>query len=352
MAHTEETLFTDHYLTVYDPDRKAMELRRKSQAEGNLSLLESMELIGNLLRTYQATYKVNTYDKSLVHFPFMFIEPKKGDRILNENTEEVYIVDHTVKNPTTNQWQGLVRLELGHEPKDVSRETLRFLDESNYVTFDHNFASSSPNSLGTNNNGEGNDAPPMRPTIAWFLARKEPGASQQPFGPRKEYKARQRAEYKDPMVRGETVIVSGQMFDNIVQFDALYSDNKSAEHLVEWFEQFMRLYRWVLREKGIAETFFWKRQVDDTTREWRQPLWKRSTQYYFRTEQLEAIYTRDLLRVNMSLDVTTGRLTLGNQEPRYIADQLVSGDLTASGYRRLFYSASGTPLFWNLDIRH
>lgn len=352
MSVTSDTLFTDKYLIVYNPSTKSMELRHKSQANGNLSLMGAMDLIDNLLRTYQTTYKISTEDKSMLHFPFLFIEPSKGDKILNENTGEVYTVDHTIRNPTTNEWQGLVKIEYTHEPKDISRETLRLLDESRYVRFGHNFATTTPNTLGTNNDGEGIDAPPMRPTISWFLARKEPGASQTPFGPRKEWKARQREEYKDPMVQGHTVIVSGQVFDNIVQFDALYSDNRSAENLIEWFEQFMRLYRWVLRERGVAETFFWRRQADDTTREWRQPLWKRSSQHYFRTEQLEAIYTRDLLRVNMSLAVTTGRLASANPEPRYIADQLVSGDLTASGYRRLFYSASGTPLFWGLDIRH
>jgi len=351
MAQTQEPLFTDRFLVVYDPAKKALEIRHKSQAEGNLTLLQTMELIELLLQAYQGTYKVNTHDRNLLHMPFLVIEPNKGDRILNENTGEVYTVDHTIRNPVTNRWEGLIRLNLVNAPSDVGRETLRFLDETNYIVFGHSFATSSPNALGTNNNGEGNDAPPMRPTIAWSITRVEPGASQQPFGPRKEWKARQREEYKDPMVRGHTVIVSGQMFDNIVQFDALYSDNRSAENLVEWFEQFMRLYRWVLRQKGVAETFFWRRQNDDTSREWRQPLWKRSTQHYFRTEQLEAIYTRDLLRVNMSLAVTTGRLT-PLQEPRYIADQYVSGDLSASGYRRLFYSASGTPLFWDLDLRH
>ena len=352
MAVTDDKLFTDRYLTVYDPSRKAMELRRKSQAHGSLSLLQTMELIETMLKTFQGTYKVDTYDKNTIHMPFMFVEPKPGDRVLNENTGEVYVVDHTIRNPTTNKWEGLIRFEVGTEPKDVLRETLRFLDDRNYVVFGHNFANGSPNDLGTNSTGEGVDAPSMRPMVSWFIARKEPGASQTPFGPRKEWKARQREEFKDPFVRGHTVIVSGQTFDNIVQFDALYSDNKSAEHLIEWFEQFIRLYRWILREKGVVEMFFWRRQVDETTREWRQPLWKRSTQYYFRTEQLEAVYTRDLLRVNMSLEVTTGRLTPGNQEPRYIADQLVSGDLTASGYRRLFYTASGTPVFWGMDLKH
>jgi hypothetical protein len=352
MTHTKETLFTDRYLQIYDPTTKALEIRRKSQAEGSLTLLQTMELIEVFLKRFQLTYRVNRDEESLLFFPFLFIQPEKGDRILNENTGEVYTVDHVVKNPKTNEWEGLLRLNLVNAPNDISREVLKFQDDNNYVTFDHNFASTAPNSLSTNTDGEGTNVPPMRPTISWFLARKEPGAMNQPFGPRKEYKPRQREQLKDPLVQGHSVIVTGQWFDNIVQFDALYSDNKSAERLIEWFEQFMRLYRWVLEKEGVAQTFFWRRMTDDTTREWRQPLWIRSAQYYFRTEQLEAVYTRDLLQVNISLDLTTDSMgSLASEVgPRYIADQLVTGMLTASGYRRLFYDQSGSYLFGDIDL--
>jgi len=350
--HTEEMLFTDIYLQVYDPAKKALEIRRKSRSGGNVTLLQTMEMIELLVQRYQLTYRVNRDDKNLLFFPFLFIEPQKGDRILNETTGEVYTVDHTVRNSKTNVWEGLVRLNLENYPADISREVLKFQDSKNYVTFDHNFNESTPNTLSTNTSGEGIDAPPMRPTISWFLARKEPGALGQPFGPRKEYKPRQREQLKDPQVQGHSVIVTGQWFDNIVQFDALYSDNKSAERLIEWFEQFMRLYRGVLEREGVAQMFFWSRKGDDTTREWRQPLWKRSMQYYFRTEQLEAVYTRDLLHINMSLGLVTDSMgsLASDVGPRYIADQLVTGTLTASGYRRLFYDQSGQYLFGDIDL--
>jgi hypothetical protein len=352
MTHTNEILFTDVYLQIYNPTTKALDIRRKSQREGNLSLLGAMELIEKLIKRFQLTYRVNENDSSLLFFPFLYIEPSEGDRLINENTGEVYTVDQIVKNPKTNLWEGLVRINLVNAPKDISREVLRFQDDKNYVTFSHSFPTSTPNELSTNTGGEGVDSAPMRPTISWFLARKEPAGLNQPFGPRKELKPRHREELKDPMAPGETVIVSGQWFDNIVQFDALYSDNKSAESLIEWFEQFMRLYRQVLERKGVSQVFFWRRNSDDTTREWRQPLWKRSAQYYLRTEHLEAVYTRDLLRVNISLGLDTNSMgsLASDVGPRYIADQLVSGELTASGYRRLFYDQSGLYLFGDIDL--
>jgi hypothetical protein len=352
MTHpTPEVLFTDKYLQVFDPVTKALEVRRKSQADGNLTLLQTMELIEKLIKRYQLTYRVHSNDDRLLFFPFMFIEPSKGDKILNENTGEVYTVDQVVRHPKTNEWQGLVKLDLVNPPKDSLRHVLKYHDEKNYVRFGHSFPSQAPNTLSTNTDGEGIHAPPMVPTISWFLARKEPGAIGQPFGPRKEYKGRQREQLKDPMVPGHSVIVSGQWFDNIVQFDALYTDNRSAERLIEWFEQFMRLYRWVLQSAGVEQTFFWRRTNDETSREWRQPLWKRSTQHYFRTEQLEATYTRDLLHVDIILETLTNTMSItSGAEPRYIADQLVTGELTASGYRALFYDQSGQYLFGDIDL--
>jgi hypothetical protein len=345
----DKIFFTDKYLQVYDPVSKSLEVRRKSRSDGNLTLVQSMELINVLLQRFQTTFRVNEHDKNLIWFPFLFVEPEEGDKILNKTTGETYTVDQIVKNPKTNVWEGLVRLDLTHAPLQVSRHELSFYEDKNYVTFDHSFSTETPNDISANSSGEGDNAPPMRPTIAWSLARKEPGAYGQPFGPKKQLKPVVREELKDPMVDGYTVIVNGQFFDNIVQFDALYIDNKSAESLVEWFEQFMRLNSWLLQKEGVAQLYFTRRLENTTVKRWGQPLWKRSLQYYFRTEQLEAVYTRDLLRLNITLETLTS-MNGRDVGPRYIADQRVTGDLTASGYRRLFYDASGTYLFGDIDL--
>ncbi|RMH18623.1 MAG: hypothetical protein D6698_06740 [Gammaproteobacteria bacterium] len=344
-------LFTDKYLIVYDPRTKNMEVRRKStRAGGNLTLLQTMELIDRLLRRYQTTFRVNRISKNLIWFPFAFIQPKEGDQILNERTDEVYTVDQLVTNPTTKKWEGLIRMDLKDAPSEEDRHVLSFLDQRNYVVFDHTFRTEAVNSIAAKDNREGSDAPPIRPTIGWHLVRKEPGGLSQPFGTRKELKPRQREVLKDPLQQGYTVSVRGQTFDNIVQFDAFGQDSLSVESLIEWFEQFMRLYSWVLQKNGVEQTFFWRRVEDETTSRWRQPLYTRGAQYYFRTEQLEVVYERDMLRYDVVLDVSDNISRADGK--RYIAGQLVSGELTTSGYRGLFYDLSGNYLFGDITIQH
>jgi len=141
-----------------------------------------------------------------------------------------------------------------------------------------------------------------------------------------------------------------QFFDNIVQFDALYVDNKSAEALVEWFSQFLNIHAGILRRCGVANLYFERRLEDTTDQRWRQPIWKRSLQWYFRTEQLSAIWERDLMRIVTTLRTSSGIPIRNN--PRYIAGQLVTGDLNLSGYHDLFYDkTSGTYLFGDTEIQ-
>lgn len=343
--------FTDKYQQVYDPASRALELRYKSQAEGSMSIMQTMELIDTLLKKYQTVYKTSKYDKNLILFPFMFVEPVEGDKLLNTATNEEYTVDQLILDPGTNEWQGLVRLSLTNPPDASKGENIILLNSDRYVSFDHGFKPSSPNSISANNSGGENISAPMRPEIVWTLAKKEPAAtSGRPFEGTKEYKPRLRETYKDPVVDGYSVSVYGQWFDSIVQFDVWYANNRAAERLVDWFDQFMSNNSWILRRAGVAQIFFWQRTADDLKQQWRQPVWHRSVQYYLRTEQLHAVYERDLLKLNIVLDVATGDILGALGGKRYIADQLVSGKLTASGYRRLFYDESGIFIFGDFDI--
>ncbi len=342
--------FTDRYDEVYDPASRALELRYKTQAHGSLNLTQAMSLLEEAMIKYQMVYKTSRHDKYLILFPFMFVEPAEGDKILNTTTNETYTVDQVIKDPVSDEWQGLVRLSLNKAPISLGGENLLLYDASKYVKFEHSYGTSAPNQINANSSGGELTPPPMNPIITWYLFTKEPGALDQAFGPRKELKPRIRDMVKDPVVDGYSVEIYGQWFDNIVQFDAWYANNKAVERLIEWFEQFMQHQIPMLRKKGVSQVFFWKRPADDMKQQWRQPVWQRSTQYYFRTEQLQAVYQRDLLKMDVVIGTTTGSLRSALENKRYIADQLVSGKLTASGYRRLFYDQSGGFVFGSLDI--
>ena len=179
----------------------------------------------------------------------------------------------------------------------------------------------------------------------------EPGSLGRVFDSKKEYKPRLRESVKDPLVMGHTVQIYGQFFDNIVQFDSWSNDPRTSDRLIRWFEQFMRLKLANLVQHGLSQGMFFKRLEDQTDRTWRQAFFVRGTQYYFRTEQLEAIYSKDILNIDISIEAREVPNPNRNfNSPRWIADQKVTGELSSTDYRNLFYR-SGEYLFGNIEFR-
>jgi len=340
--------FGDKYLQYFNPERQQFELRRKTTNEGSLGISEAMELIERLMRKHQLSFVPNKTDKRLVLLPFAFIEPEKGDKIMNTSTKEVYTIDQVIKNPDTNQWNGLVKLDLVNAPSIEDRHSLKYLDRKNYIKFEHEYPDVLLNNSSANLEGEVKNLPPIVPTVTWSLKTVEPGGLGKPFDSRKELKPRLRESTKDPYVTGHTVEIWGQWFDNIVQFDAWTSGFKASERLLTWMEQFLKLYAGFLRERGVSNVFFWKREEERQINTWRQQMPVKSTQFYFRTEEIEAVYQRDILKIDVSLGTET---TIPYDDKyRYIAGQKVSGAYTSDDYRALFYR-SGEYLFGDLDIR-
>jgi len=342
--------FGDVYLQYFNPQRQQFELRRKSRAEGNLSISECMDLLEKLMRKHQLSFVPNKLNPNLILFPFCFIEPSKGDQILNTVTKEVYTVDQTIKNPITNQWEGVVKFNNLITPPSVEhRHTLQYLDPSKYIKFEHEYPEALLNKISANSEGILTNIPQIVPTITWTLLRVEPGGLGEPFGPRRELKSSLRESVKDPLVPGHTVEIRGQSFDNIVEFSGWGNSHRTCERLITWFEQLIKLYSGYLRHAGISQLFFWKREREAQKTAWRQQLPVTSTQFYFRTEELEAVYQRDILKIDISIGTSEKYVPYTNQV-RYIADQLVSGNYTPQEYRDLFYR-SGEYLFGNIDIR-
>jgi len=280
----------------------------------------------------------------------MYNRPFEGTKIKNNSTGEIYTVDQIVTNRETGQWDGLVRLDLTNPPRQFERDSLSFLDSNNYVRFDHETPRALPNRVSANSEGELINAPPLVPTVTWNIERTEPGGYGRPFDTRKEFKPRLRESVKDPLKPGYTVEIYGQSFDNVVQFDSWLNDPQSSERLYIWFEQFLKLYTWVFRKYGIQQMFFWQRLQDRTSTTWRQYYPVKTLQWYFRTETLEAVYQRDILNLDIRIDIVDeGDLPGLNEGTRWIADQAVSGKLTPKKYHDLFYR-SGVYLFGDITI--
>lgn len=345
--------FGDKYLQVFDPYGKSFHLRRRSRAAGNLSLIEAMELIAVLLRRYQMSFLPNKDDGSLVLFPFLFREPVIGDKIKNVTTGEVYTVLQVPRNPETKNWDGVLKLNLNTPPSIESRHKLEYLNFDRYINFDHELPSSIPNQVSANSEEIQRNPPPMSPTITWSLRTVEPGSFGQAFSKDKQLKPVLRESTKDPYVQGYSVEIYGQWYDNLVQFSSWSHDHRTSERLIRWFEQFLKLYTASLRYNGVQQMFFWQRNADSVITTWRQYYAVRDTQWYFRTEELEAVYQRDILKVDLSIGTYSGDTfpRYAENEIQYIADQKISGDYTPTQYRNLFYNSSGEYLFGDVELR-
>lgn len=346
-------LFQDQYLVYYNKNLEVTEIRSRSKGpSAPITLPEAAQLIQNLMIRHQMTFFPHESDTSLYVFPYMFIKPKKGDRIRNTVTNEIYTVDQVINNPKTKRWDGLVKLNVVNPPDFDKRHLLVYHGKDRYINFDHAFPRTIKNVRTTNNSeGEAFDSPPMVPTITWTLERSEPGSLDgKAFGARKELKPRLREVLRDKLVPGMQVQVFGQFKDNLVRFGCYADQQTTAERLINWFQTFMDKYTRILNECGLNQVFFYQRQADDLNNVWRQPFAVRTIDYYMRTEELSTSYESEIVNIDITLgveDTITDRLF---NEERYIAGQLVTGELSYSGYRDLFYDQSGNYLFGNIDI--
>jgi hypothetical protein len=341
----------DLYYQYFDPVQKSFEVRRKSRTEGNISINECMEYIDAYLRKYQLTFVPNKLDKNVIFFPFMFNEPAKGDKIHNITTNETYTVDQAIKNPDSRIWEGLVRLNLQNPPSVERLHALDYHTVNKLVRFEHEVPDTIPNPVGANLERLLKEPPSLYPTVTWTIISVEPGTLGTMGSSRKEWKPRLRESVKDPLVPGHTIEIYGQRFENTVQFDCWSNDPRTSDQLVKWFEQFMRLYSGHLRRAGTGQIMFLKRNRDESNQTWRQSYSTRGSRYLIETEQLDAAYSRDILNLDISISTsTTSPPNRKFNETRWIADQMVTGELNSEEYRALFYR-SGEYLFGGMDIR-
>jgi len=155
-------------------------------------------------------------------------------------------------------------------------------------------------------------------TVTWKVVRREPGVfTGSPFGEstnRKEIKPRirERATFH-PSKDNQYLDIYGQWFDNLVQFDLWTKTNEEAEVLIEWFEDFMDMYRNIFMEYGLENLIYWRRFEDQTLLKWANPLHVRSVQYFCRTEKLTAVPTYKIKQIHLKLMETVDTVGESNQ---------------------------------------
>lgn len=321
----------------------------KIRADRNVGYRDTMLMVDLLLHKFEAYYEANRDDPRLLCMRNLFVEPDQGTQLRNVQTNEIYTVTDTPRNPITNRWEGLVRIDAITPPSKLLAEKLEFVDDNNRVRFSPH----SPPDISTDNQTTDEmheDVGPIRPTITYSLVRKEPGSiNGQPFGRQKQYKPmlRERLRSQSATGTGRSVEIYGQWFDVIVEFVAHTTDNRSADLLVDWFEEFVRQYTWVLKLNGVQELLYWQRLRDATVTKWRQDLKSRTVQYFFRIEELLPEVVKDINKIDTCINVEKEIL---NASQRWIAGNLVTGQLTYNQYNDYFVDASGNYLFGDLTL--
>lgn len=328
----------------YRVDSGYISPRYRLGADRTANTDEAMMFIDLLLKKYETTYKTHEIDQGLLYLPYLFSKPANGSEIKNKKTGEIYSIRESIVNPTSGKWEGLVRINYIDPPKLDQGHKIEFINDHAHVRFTESYGQLLGNENQTSN-GLIKDSGPIQPTIVYFLARKEPGSMEKPFGATKEYKKRLREKIADPDSPSHTIEIYGRLFDNLVQFDCCTTDNASANRLANWFETFMELYEWVLKLNGVQQILFWQRSTDTAEKNLRQDLTVRSIQYYFRTEEVEAITRRDITSIDIAVNAVR---QIEDTSTRYVAGHAISGQISEQDYFSLFRDSNGKYLFGKL----
>jgi hypothetical protein len=213
-----------------------------------------------------------------------------GDKITNTTTNKVYLITEVISQPGRG---GMVRLNNQGAPTLIEGDAL-VLEEKNTVNFESSYS----------RYYQDKPVSDWRDTIIFRVKRREPGTiGKHPFDPPTEIKPRIREYYPDEKHPGCHVMVMGQWFDNLIQFDCWSKFGNAADSLIEWFEDFMYKYTWVWKKNGVNEILYWMRMVDAESTKFRNDLSVRTVLYYFRSETITTIKEYDLKQIDTFLSV-------------------------------------------------
>lgn len=208
--------------------------------------------------------------------------------------------------------------------------------DSNGIWFSPDF----PNFLLPKTNSLYKDSPGVIPNlITWGVVREEPGTlDDRPFRGTQEIVPRHReyiailADTDSQWVVGDDIQGYGrkiqilnaqaQVFDNLVQYNIWSKSNYEVERLVEWFREYMRIYRGMFREAGVVNLYFDRRIRDDTLIAMNFGYHVRSVLYYFRTERVNFLTTDPIRKINLNVSVNDLQATISKADNRSIDSSL------------------------------
>jgi hypothetical protein len=276
--------FTDDPYYILNPDRQQMR-----QSDRNASLNQITTYIYQSLLDYQGKWESTDRGQWVIALPnarYLSV----GDKITNLSTNAVYKIAEVIEEANKG---GVVRLESVGVVAPVIGNFLA-LDEPNTVNFQSAYS----------RYYQDQPVEAWRDTVVYRVKRREPGTiGKHPFDPPSEIKPRIRETRVDPDHPGCHVVVMGQWFDNLIQFDVWSKYNNRSDELIEWFEDFMYKYTWVWKKNGVNEILYWMRTIDEESTKWRNDLAVRTVIYYFKTEKIITLKEYDLKQIDLYLEL-------------------------------------------------
>jgi hypothetical protein len=345
--------FSDNYMEWYDPRRNMTRLRMLKPGihpwEQPASVEDAVDMIELLLERYQMTFNISEFHPWQIQFPYLFIIPKEGDLIHNRTKDEVYTVEHVSEDPYYGTWDHWVRLSGSTKP-DVD-DILEFVQkDERYVRFTLGYPRREAKEIQATGGELGNkEAKAWAPTVTVRITRREPASiGKEPFDRSKELKPRLWETFRDPQDRKRySIEIWYQRFDNLVQFDCWDKDPADAIRLVNWFEEFMRIFTGTLKYNGVQEIWYWDRRDHEASERWREDITAQTVRYVMRTEYIRAVRKRNLtwMRFEMQLVKDPVALTGGaatgeyyrwfgrthNDSGEYLYGTFVTADLANTG---------------------
>jgi len=333
----------------------------RSIADRSANVQDIYDMIDKLLPKYQMYFTVSKKNPFLVIFPFMIVEPKPGDRIRNINTSEIYKVRYVPRTPD-NKFYGAILLETGTTgPKDS--QNLEFVnpdgvgsEAAKLVRFLHAYPDTPGIDISDSSGDIGaSQAEPFTPVISVELMRQEPGTvGKRPFDMMKEVKPRIRETYKHPDdPHNYSIQVRGQWYDNILRFTCYSATHFGAEKLINWFNDFLYKYAWVLKKNGVQELLYWQRRSDQKIQVWRDDIVGYTVEWYFRTEEQTVEVVHNVTSINLSSRIAWSDSAVSpptGQSPKAAGNVMGPfGDRFATIFDA-FHDASGNYLYGDYSI--
>lgn len=110
-------------------------------------------------------------------------------------------------------------------------------------------------------------------------------------------------EIVDGKPTGDMIQINKIFYDTVVEFAIYGNTSKEAAELMDKFEDLIRTFTYLLKQKGLSELVFMKEQPSDESSKYTPDIPMKSLMYYVRLEKTVQVKTSMLRRIELELEM-------------------------------------------------